>query len=162
MIAGLKVVPSSGSFSGMLGGILLALDDLPDARQFLARGLVDAPQQPYWSRVGLVAIELTRDDIAAAARSLEEIPTRIDPVVQTIRAAVACRRGDLGAAREFAEETLDLCEEFPRFGEIMMRRFFPDRVVDTVARALEPLALGWFHDPPAEAAAEGTRNSPYH
>ena len=161
VIAGLKVVPSSGSFSGMLGGILLALDDLPDARQFLARGLVDAPQQPYWSRVGLVAIDLTRDDIAAAARSLEEIPTRIDPVVQTIRAAVACRRGDLGAAREFADETLDLCEEFPRFGEIMMRRFFPDRVVDTVARALEPLALGWFHDPPAEASVEGTPIVPY-
>ena len=153
VIAGLKLMPASGSFSGMLGGILLALDDLTEARQFLARGLVDAPQQPYWSRVGLVAIDLTRDDIAAAARSLEEIPTRIDAVVQTIRAAVACRHGDLGAAREFAEETLDLCETCPRFGEIMMRRVFPDRVVDTVAKALEPLGLGWFHDPPVEPSS---------
>ena len=99
--------------------------------------------------------------MTAAARSLEEIPTRIDPIVQTIRAAAACRSGDIAAAREFADETLDLCEEFPRFGEIMMRRFFPDRVVDAVARALEPLALGWFHDPPAEASVEGTPIVPY-
>jgi hypothetical protein len=99
-----------------------------------------------------VAIDLAGGDATAAARSLEEISTRVDPVVQTIRAAVACRLGDVGAAREFADETLDLCEEFPRFREIMMRRFFPGRVVDAVARALEPLALGWFHDPPAEDA----------
>ena len=152
VIAGLKVIPASGSFSGMLGGILLALDDLVEARRFLARGLVDAPQQPYWCRVGMVAIDLAGGDVTAAVRSLEEISIRVDPIVQTIRAAVACRLGDVGAAREFADETLDLCEEFPRFGEIMMRRFFPGRVVDAVARALQPLDLGWFHDPPAEDA----------
>jgi tetratricopeptide (TPR) repeat protein len=149
VIAGLKVIPASGSFSGMLGGILLALDDLAEARRFLARGLVDAPQQPYWCRVGMVAIDLACGDVTAAARSLEEISIRVDPIVQTIRAAVACRLGDVGAAREFADETLDLYEEFPRFGEIMMRRFFPGRVVDAVARALQSLDLGWFHDPPS-------------
>jgi hypothetical protein len=147
VISSLKFVPASGSFSGMLGGLLLALDDLAEARRFLSRGLVDAPQQAYWCRVGLVAIDLACGDTAAAARSLEQIPTRVDPVVQTLRAAVACRRGDVEAGREFADETLDLCEEFPWFGEIMMRRIFPDRVVDAVARALEPLALGWFHEP---------------
>jgi TolB-like protein len=159
VISSLKFVPASGSFSGMLGGILLALDDLAEARRFLARGLVDAPHQPYWCRVGMVAIDLACGDAAAADRTLEQIPTRVDPVVQTLRAAVACRSGDLTAAREFADETLDLCEEFPRFGEIMMRRIFPDRVVDAVARALEPLALGWFHEPSAEARGEGPPES---
>ena len=38
------------------------------------------------------------------------------------------------------------------FGEIMMQRVFPDRVVDAVARALEPLPLGWFYEPPARDA----------
>ena len=152
VISGLKFIPASGSFSGMLGGVLLALDDMAEARRFLARGLVDAPQQPYWCRVGLVAIDLACGDTAAAAQRLEEIPTRVDPIVQAIRAAVACRRGDVEAAGEFADETLDLCEEFPRFGEIMMRRFFPDRVVDAVATALKPLALGWFHEPPGRDA----------
>lgn len=152
VISSLECVPSSGSFGGMLGGILLAVDDLAEARRVLARGLVDAPQQPYWCRVGLAVIDLACGDLAAAARSLEEIPTRVDPIVQTIRAAVACRSGDLGAAREFADETLDLCEGFPRFGEIMMRRVFPDRVVDAVATALDPLTLGWFQNPPGRDA----------
>jgi tetratricopeptide (TPR) repeat protein len=152
VVASLKAVPASGSFSGMLGGILLAMDDLAEAREFLARGLVDAPQLPSWCRMSLAVIDLTEGNVAAAARMLEQIPTRVDPILQIIRAAVACRSGDFGAAREFADETLDLCEEFPRFGEIMMRRFLPDRCVDAVATALQPLALGWFDDPPAEDA----------
>jgi hypothetical protein len=149
VVASLKAVPASGSFSGMLGGILVAMDDLPEAREFLARGLVDAAQLPPWCRMYLAVIDLTDDNVAAAARMLEEIPTRVDPILQVIRAAVECRSGDFGAAQEFADETLDLCEEFPRFGEIMMRRFLPDRCVDAVATALQPLSLGWFHDPPA-------------
>jgi TolB-like protein len=157
VVASLKAVPTSGSFSGMLGGILVAMDDLAEAREFLARGLVEAPQLPAWCRMELAVIELTEGSVAAAARMLEEIPTRVDPVLQVIRAAVACRSGDVGAAREFADDTLDLCEEFPRFGEIMMRRFLPDRCVDAVAAALQPLSLGWFHDPPAEKIWDGSR-----
>lgn len=43
------------------------MGDLKQARQVLARGLIDAPQQPYWCRVDLMAIALACGDVAAAA-----------------------------------------------------------------------------------------------
>lgn len=39
----------------------------PRKRQALAGGLIDAPLQPYWCRVDLVAIDLACGDVAAAA-----------------------------------------------------------------------------------------------
>lgn len=43
------------------------MGDLEQARQVLARGLIDAPLQPYWCRVDLVAIDLACGDVAAMA-----------------------------------------------------------------------------------------------
>ena len=43
------------------------MGDLEQARQVLARGLIDTALQPYWCRLELVAIDLACGDVAAAA-----------------------------------------------------------------------------------------------
>ena len=154
LLESLEARPSSGAFTGMLAACHFCLgSDLTHARRLYARSLAETPHPPYWYRLHMAIIDLALGDAGAASTLLDEIPNRVDPAVQIVRAAVACQLGTLDAAKQFADETVAACPAYPRYGEIMLRRHLPERVVDTIAMAVQPLALEWFQDPPSEVLA---------
>lgn len=153
IVAALKPIPASGSFVGILGSLLLGLGELDRARALLDRSLVESPQPPYFFRLYVAVLALSRGDLSEASLVLDQISNRGDPVVQLVRAAVACSAGDVPAARGFVEEALELAPGLPHAGEIMLRRFLPDPIVDAIGAAIEKLDLGWFRLPDTDAPA---------
>lgn len=150
VVAALEPLPASGSFIGILGSLLLGIGDVDRARSLLGRSLVESPKPPYFFRLYGAVLALSEGDLSEASLALNQISNRGDPIVQLVRAAVACRAGCFAAARGFAEEALELSPGLPLFGEIMLRRFFPDPIVDVIAAAIEKLELGWFRLPGAD------------
>lgn len=157
IVAALEPLPASGSFVGILGSLLLAIGELDRAREMLDRSLVESPQPLYFLRVYTAVLALARGDLSEASVALGQISNRGDPVVQLVRAAVACSTGDRPAGRGFIDEALELSPGLPRFGEIMVRRFFPDPIVDLLAAAIEQLDLGWFRLPDIKPGSPSVR-----
>lgn len=151
IVAALEPLPASGSFVGILGSLLLGIGELDRARSLLDRSLLESPKPPYFFRLYRAVLSLSAGDLSAASRALDQISNRGDPIVQLVRAAVACNAGRFPEARSFADEALALSPGLPHFGEIMLRRFLPDPTVDAIATAIEKLDLGWFDLPDASA-----------
>lgn len=145
-VAGFEQLPASGSFVGMLGTLFLCLGELDRAESLLVRSLADTPRPPYLYALYRALIAFTRDDIAGASAALEQVSNGVDPVVQIVRAAVACRSGSLAAGRACAEAAVERWPAYWQYCEYTLRRYLPDRVVDALAVALEPLELGWFQE----------------
>jgi len=135
----------SPSFLGVLGSLMtVAAIDLERGEALLTECLARAPQPLYWFCHHAALCGFRRGDLDAMQHRLARISVRTDPFSLVLRMVLACERGDLDAARRLGRTVLEVTPDFPRFGEVMLRRLLHDEHVDAIAAALVPLGLGWF------------------
>jgi len=137
--------PASGSFSGMLGSLMVvSAVDLDRGEQLLGEAIERAPQPLFWYCHHAALAGFLRGDFEAMRRSLARIAVRTDPFSLVLRMVLAAIEGDRPAAGGLAMSILEVFPEFPLCGEVMLRRLLHDEQVDAIAAAVRPLGLGWF------------------
>lgn len=144
----LESMPASPTYRGMVASLLVVTDIQPHrGRELLATAIAESPLPLLWFHFCAAFHDLEHGDLDAADRELARIdaPERPEPVV--IRACVASRRGQLDVARRILSTVTDVLPEFATVGEVILRRWLHDRHVDTIAAALQPLGIDWFHAP---------------
>lgn len=145
LLSTLEAKPTTGIFRGVLGCIRIC--SRIDTRRGMA--LLDEAEQIavhefWWWPCHRAYYWFDRGELDRAATALHRVVGKRDVYSLSLRMALAAASGDLAAARAHAET---LAEEVPAFataGETILRRIFHDAYVDAIARAVEPLELGWF------------------
>lgn len=141
----LESVPSSGSFKGMLASLMMlsADHDFPQILSMFDRALQSTPQPPHWVSLHAACAAFAADDIEAAERYIETVSNRAEPLSMIIRSVIAVRRGDVGTARRFAREVLEVQPGFATWGKYLICRTFTERFSDPVDRAWRSIGIDW-------------------
>lgn len=140
----LRQLPRSGAFEGLLAGVMMFTADLDTTSAVYEASFRRTPLPPPFFRLLAGITRFAAGDLAGAQTHVSRVTTRSEPYSALLRLAIAVREEDRPAAESHAAEVLAIQPRFEGYGEIILRRFAPEHLVDPLAAATREYGLDWF------------------